>query len=489
MSDEGAGLPTSWVMSTIGEWCLNLDSKRLPINSDERKNRLHGKADSELYPYFGATGQVGRIDGYLFDGEYVLIGEDGAPFLDPFRPKAYIASGKFWVNNHAHILSAPIHSKFVCYYLNQFRYADHVTGTTRLKLTKGALEQLPISIAPEAEQKRIVAKIEELFSELDKGIENLKLARAQLAVYRQTLLKHAFEGKLTADWRASHAGQHESGEQLLARVRAERDASYSKQFVAWQSLADDDSSQLPSLPDGWIWIPFGNLCFSIRNGISAKPTGETGEKIFRISAVRPMKVDLDDCRYIETDSNEYDGYLLEENDLLFTRYNGSRKFVGVCGRFSGTQRRLFPDKLIRAKIGVKSALPKFLEASFGCGATRAFVESRIRTTAGQAGVSGGDIKAIPVPICSADEQGEIIRILEQSLPHIDSLESEIDTNLQKSEALRQSILKKAFAGELVPQDPNDEPASALLDRIRTERQAGAKLPKAARKARLGRKKA
>ena len=354
------------------------------------------------------------------------------------------------------------------------------------------LKALSLPLPPSAEQRRIVAKIEELFSELDAGVANLKKARAQLAVYRQALLKHAFEGHLTADWRAQHANQLESGDQLLARIREEREARHQRQIKEWKAakargdectkpreltpwadLSPSEPADLPPLPTGWIWTPFSNLCQIIRNGISAKPTGDKGDKILRISAVRPMKVDLDDFRFIQGVGDEYEDYVLEVGDLLFTRYNGSRKFVGVCGHFRGTERRLFPDKLIQGRLGVESVLPEFVEAAFSCGASRKFVESRIRTTAGQAGVSGGDIKAVPVPVCSLAEQKEIVRFLEESLPNLDALEADIDLNLQKAEALRQSILKKAFAGELVPQDPADEPASELLGRIRAEREAQA----------------
>ena len=89
----------------LGDVAEILDSFRKPINSTERAKKIQGKSESELYPYYGATGQVGLIDEYLTDGEYVLVGEDGAPFLEPFKPKSYIITGKTWVNYHAHIIS------------------------------------------------------------------------------------------------------------------------------------------------------------------------------------------------------------------------------------------------------------------------------------------------------------------------------------------------------------------------------------------------
>lgn len=129
-------LPIGWVTSKLGIVCEVLDSQRSPINSEERKKRVVGKPQEELFPYFGATGQVGFIDDFLLDGESILLGEDGAPFLEPFRDKAYVVNGKIWVNNHAHILRSFTSNKFLCHYLNQVDYGDFVTGTTRLKLNQ-----------------------------------------------------------------------------------------------------------------------------------------------------------------------------------------------------------------------------------------------------------------------------------------------------------------------------------------------------------------
>ena len=122
------------------------DSLRRPINSSERAARINGKKQSELYPYYGATGQVGFIDDYITDGEYVLLGEDGAPFLDAYAPKAYIVNGKTWVNNHAHVLRSKTNNKFLCYYLNSFNYKGFVSGTTRLKLTQAEMKRIPVPV-------------------------------------------------------------------------------------------------------------------------------------------------------------------------------------------------------------------------------------------------------------------------------------------------------------------------------------------------------
>ena len=169
-----------------------LDSYRKPVNSKERLNLIKGKPLDELFPYYGATGQVGWIDSFLTDGEYILLGEDGAPFLNPYAEKAYIIYGKTWVNNHAHILRSKTNNEFLCYYLNYFNYKNYVSGITRLKLTQAQMRKIPIPNIPSDEQSRIVASIEELFSELDKAVDTLKTTKEQLEVYRQTILVDAF---------------------------------------------------------------------------------------------------------------------------------------------------------------------------------------------------------------------------------------------------------------------------------------------------------
>jgi type I restriction enzyme, S subunit len=194
-----------------------------------------------------------------------------------------------------------ISADYIYYFVSsqRFRYdAEHnMTGAVgQRRVSSAYLENHGVPVAPAKEQKRIVAKIEELFSELDKGIENLKTARAQLTIYRQSVLKHAFEGKLTAKWREEHKNKLESAAGLVARINAEREAQYRKQLIEWKAadkkweamgqkgkkptkpIKPTDvniipSKHLPVLPRSWIWIRYGDLCSVVRNGISTKPQG------------------------------------------------------------------------------------------------------------------------------------------------------------------------------------------------------------------------
>lgn len=385
-------------------------------------------------------------------------------------------------------------NEYLYHYLKSARHIaeERASGTTFKELSGSAFSALPVPVAPAKEQRRIVAKVESLFDEIDRGVESLREAKRAIELYRQSLLKSAFEGRLTASWRAENAEKLESPDALLQSIREERETRYRTALEDWERSVTQwrESGEkgrrpakpkqpvqpersgvegLQELPEGWFYLSFDAIAQSVRNGISVKPDEIGPLKILRISAVRPMAFDLNDFRHITDPDGRMEDYRLERGDLVFTRYNGSRDYVGVSAMYRGDGTHVYPDKLIRCRIDSNIINPAYLEAATNCGESRSHVEGRIRTTAGQSGVSGSDIKTIPVPICSPTEQAEIVRILDARLDAVDALNKEIDTNLFRAEALRQSILKKAFSGQLVPQDPDDEPAATLLQRIRAEK--------------------
>ncbi|MCO6440745.1 MAG: restriction endonuclease subunit S [Nitrococcus mobilis] len=366
-----------------------------------------------------------------------------------------------------------IDETFVYFYLKSAKHLaeENSSGTTFKEISGSRFAQLPIPVAPLNEQRRIVEKIETLFTRIDKGEEALRQVQKLLSRYRQSVLKAAVTGQLTADWRAENAHRLEHGRDLLARILQTRRETWRGRGKYKEPNAPDTSG-LPELPEGWVWASVDQVVGMFRNGLSRKPFLERNDfPILRISATRAMDVSIDDLRYYRpTQGEDVSPYWVERGDLLFTRYNGSAHLVGVCGQMRESDPVLHPDKLIKARpVAVDGLSTDYLEAAWNTGTTRRHIAANIKTTSGQQGISGADIKGAAFPLPPAEEQAQIAQLIWDAFDRIGAMEKHCETELARSAALRQSILKDAFAGRLVPQDPADEPAAELLARIKETR--------------------
>jgi len=186
-------LPEGWVVAPLECAVEILDAQRIPINASERAVRRDGKVESNLYPYYGATGQVDTIDDYLFDEPLILLGEDGVPFLDPSKSKAYLIDGKTWVNNHAHVIRAAFgfDRRYLCHQLNSLDYRGHVSGSTRLKLTQKQMRELALKVAPLNEQRRIADKLDAVLARINACRQRLDRIPGILKRFRQSVLEWA----------------------------------------------------------------------------------------------------------------------------------------------------------------------------------------------------------------------------------------------------------------------------------------------------------
>jgi type I restriction enzyme S subunit len=338
-------------------------------------------------------------------------------------------------------------------------------GTTVDSIEVAALERLQVPLAPLAEQRRIVAQVDALFAEIDEGMATLAAARKGLDTFRRALLKAAVTGELTKDWRASNPVT-ETGHDLLARIAKDRakPGERARRIAAPSPL---DTSILPQLPSSWDWATLGGIAESVRNGTSAAPRAASNQhEILRISAVRPLWIDESQIRFLDDEQGKAAAdATVETGDLLFTRYNGSADLVGVGAIYRG-RKRFYPDKIIRARLEpVISMLAEFAELAVNTGAGRKHIAANIRTTAGQQGLSGESLKATPIPIPPPAEAREIVRRVTKALSASADTLAMLDAESADGARLKQSVLKAAFQGRLVPQDPGDEPASALLARL------------------------
>ena len=363
------------------------------------------------------------------------------------------------------------------------------------------LKKSKIPLAPHNEQRRIVAKIEQLFSEIDKGIESLKTVRAKLDVYRQAVLKHAFEGKLTARWREENIGKLETPEQLLARIKQEREARYEQQLTEWKAavetwdvegrsgkkpskpkklvhshpLAAEDVLALPKLSDYWSWF----LLSSIASNIQIGPFGSLlhkadyivgGTPLVNPSHIRFQRIEPDQTLTVSADKlHQLGKYVMHENDIVI----GRRGEMGRCAVVTaGEAGWLCGTGSLFVRL-LSSMNPHFYSWVLGSQRVKHFLAaSSIGTT--MQNLNESILHSVPVPVCSRQEQDEVFREVKRQYSTLDHIEAALDSEITKSAALRQSILKQAFSGQLVAQDPNDEPASVLLDRISGEREKAAK---------------
>lgn len=361
---------------------------------------------------------------------------------------------------------------------------------------------IPVIVPPLAEQKRIIAKIEELFSELNKGVDSLKRAQTQLEVYRHAVLKHAFTGKLTAQWRATNKDKLESREQLLDRIKQERAARYKRQLQEWgiavkgwettsnsgkrppkppkpkkiPGLSLSKTETLPPLPAGWSYIRMGLVIDEPKYGSSKKCDYDyKGVGVLRIPNVVRGVVDASDLKGAQFEEEEKRIYGLKRGDILVIRSNGSISMVGRSALISKEDEQyLYAGYLIRLRSNLAALLPEYLAALLSSHLLRTQIEQKAKSTSGVNNINSGEIQSLIIPLCSLKEQEVVVNRLLKCFSDIDTNEVEIDSQVPKTDALRQSILRKAFSGQLVAQNPNDESASVLLERIRAEREITAK---------------
>jgi type I restriction enzyme S subunit len=503
---ELPALPRGWCWTTIGEITENHDGRRVPVKATDRDKR------PGAYPYYGASGIIDDIDDYLFDGDYLLIAEDGANLLSRSTPIAFRASGKFWVNNHAHVVRsrAGVSLPFLEGYLNGTNIQFYVTGTAQPKLNQVNLNRIPCPLAPLEEQRRVVAKVEELLSDLDAGVTVLERVKANLKRYRAAILQAAVTGKLTEAWRARHPDAEPASE-LLQRILTERRSKWEEGQLAkyakggkeppqgWQAKYTEpsraDTAGLPELPKDWCWAWLGQLLARGEYGTSVKCNyGAEGPPVLRIPNIVKGEIDLSDLKYatVAIEVSEEDG--LQQGDLLVCRTNGSISLVGKAALVNSAYRppHAFASYLLRFRFVESKAIPKWVYTFFTSHQGRRFIESHAASSAGQHNISLALLQTMPIPLPPLPEQEELTAEVERRLSIIEEVEAKVETNLRRAALLRQSILKLAFEGRLVPQDPTDEPADKLLERIRQERTArngGTETPKQPRGRRGSRRQA
>ena len=487
MSEDGnEQLPLGWEQTTLGAI--------LPLNYGKGLTKKQ-RDSAGIVPVFGSSGIVGRHSQALTSGSSLIIGRKGSV------GEVYYSPVPCWPIDTTYFCeeTESTNLRFFNYLLKSLDLGRLDKSTTIPGLSRDDYNPMRIAIPPFSEQRRIVEEIERRFSQLDAGVAALERAKANLKNYRASVLQSACEGRLVpteAELARTKGREYEPADQLLTRILKEHRATWEAEQLAkmeaqgkapkddkWKAKykepAGPDTSELPELPEGWVWANLQQMkVFSLYGPrFSSTDYAANGTLVLRTSDIKESgKVNLETAPRLPLSKEEIAKYRAERGDLLITR-TGS---LGTLAVFDDAVEAIPGAYLIQYRLLASAEMSRyifyFLKSPLG----------QKQLVAGGAGVgrpnlNAPTIDAIPISLPPFAEQCRIVAETENRLSLLDKFEATITANLKRAERLRQAVLKQAFEGELVPQDPNDEPASVLLERIREERARKAEEEKAKRK--------
>ena len=477
-------IPASWAVARLGEI--------LPLSYGKglvEKNRVQ----TGDFPVFGSAGIVGYHNQPLIRGPTLIVGRKGTVGA------VHFSSGPCWPIDTTFFVE-PTPSTSLAFF-NYLLIATDLAGMDRSTaipgLSRSDYDEIEVPLPPLPEQRRIVAEIEKHFTRLDASIAALKRVHANLKRYRASVLKSACEGKLVpteAELTRSEGRDYEPADLLLDRIVTERRAqweSQEKRRGKYKEPAAPDTSNLPDLPEGWVWAVLAQIS-DLKGGATKGRRYRPGELLtevpyLRVANVQRGYLDLSEIKMIKVAHDVADQLELVPGDILFTE-GGDRDKLGRGWVWKGEiDGCIHQNHVFRARLLLSEMHPEFVSwwgNSFG----QAFFEQSGKQTTNLASINLSVLSGFPVPLPPLSEQRRIVAEVERRLSVIQQAEAAVETSMIRAERLRQSILKQAFSGKLVPQDPNDEPASVLLERIRAEREAAEAAAKSQRKPRRRRSK-
>lgn len=455
-------LPLGWEINFLKQLCTIKTGDK-----DVNQGNENGK-----YPFFTCAQEVSKSDTFSFKGEAILIAGNGN-----FNVKFY--NGEFEAYQRTYVLQnfESADAKYLFYFIEN-KLSDITKGnrgSTIKYIRLGDIANYPIFYPTDKKtQTAIVNKIESLFADIDAGIASLKKAQTQLKQYRQSLLKNAFNGELTKDWREQNAEQLPSESELLTQIQAAREAHHKKQLTDWQNAVKEweqagKIGKKPSKPKAqtqaikfdenfvknahYVRISVGAFIEPPKYGTSQKCEYEKTEKstgVIRIPNITENgSINLDDMKYAEFSTDERNDYSLKNGDLLLIRSNGSVSIVGSVGLVGKKETDyIYAGYLIRLRPIQSIVNPKFLAFAFQGLDLRTQIEFKAKSTSGVNNINAQEVQDLQVNIFSLAEQTQIVAILEQKLTACDTLATELANQLKQAELLKQSVLKAAFSGRL-----------------------------------------
>lgn len=355
--------------------------------------------------------------------------------------------------------------KFLDYSLPGYLNAIHrkTSSVTVKHLSSKSIMEILLPVPPIPEQHRIVDKVEELFTQLDAGMAALQRAQANLKRYRASVLKAACEGRLVATEAQLHPDNYEPADVLLERILAERRAQWEEENPGkkYKEPAKPEVEDLPDLPEGWVWTTVDMLTKSMKNGIYKKASfySDSGVPCLRMYNIEDGEIRWFDIKRMTLNKEEVSKYQLVPGDILVNRVN-SRELVGKSAVIpDGIEQPLvFESKNIRLEVEPRITHSRYLNFWFRIN-SQSYFNYNAQQVVGMASINQQQVGSMPVPLPPLDEQTRIIEVVESKLSIAAVNLALVEKEGLRVERLRQSILKRAFEGRLVPQDPADKPVN------------------------------
>ncbi len=499
--NEGLGLPSGWAQAIAGDFRRKRSVTFNPAVAAEGDYELWSiPSHATGAPEIVTAHDIGSNKQYVAPGD-VLISRinprlNRSWVVGNKRDKVQIASTE-WV---VFPKSPAIEPRFFAALLSDSRIKNFLAanasgvGGSLTRVRPELFDSILVPIPPLIEQQRIIDRIEALFDEIDRGIESLRDAKRGIGLYRQSLLKSAFEGRLTADWRAKNPEKLESPEALLARIREEREKRDRIAIDDWKSavaqwkangkqqrrpskpnqatkllVTPEETALLPPIPPEWQYAKLATLGELARGRSRHRPRND--QRLFggaypfiQTGEVKAAGRSITEYRTTYSEMGLAQSKLWPEGTLCITIA------ANIAETAFLTFEACFPDSIVGFGAFKEAVIAAFVELFIK--SARSKIDDFAPATA-QKNINLTALETLVIPLCSHAEQAEVVRILNASLEVTEALDKEIEANLARADMLRQSILQRAFSGQLIAQDPSDEPASDLLARIRAER---AKVP-------------
>ena len=406
-------IPSDWIVSKIKFVSHNLDANRMPLNQETRL-KMQGK-----YPYYGATGIIDYIDKYLIDGEFILVGEDGAPFTIPNRDVAFEAKGKIWVNNHAHIIKGKkkYRQTFLIHSLNIVDYSKYVQGSTREKLTQSDLANIPLLDIPFFEQQKIVDFLDYKTGQCDRFISNRQKQIELLNEQKAAIINKAVTKGINPNAKMKPSGIEWIGD-IPEHWKVKRPASFGR-FLKGSGISKSDlvENGVPVILYGDIYTKYNLIAEHIFNFISQ-----------------------------ELASNSKPIY---KGDLLFTGSGETREDIGKCIVYNGETKAYAGGDLMIFRQKTNSSL--FLAYSFS---TNYAITKKAMNSRGDIiiHIYASALRDIYIPIPSLSEQQGIIDFIKKETSKIENLISKYQKQIELMQEYRTALISQAVTGKIDVRD-------------------------------------